>query len=133
MRVRDDRSRTLAQALEEHLTAWSERTGIAVEIWALPGRDVPAAFAEVVLAVLEEALANVELHSRARVVSVAVTHGSGGLRMTVSDDGVGFFGEARGRGVAAMRDRFRRLGGSLGVNGSPGEGTTVTGVLPHRR
>ncbi|MEU4831585.1 ATP-binding protein [Streptosporangium sp. NPDC023615] len=132
VRVRDDRSRTLAQALEEHLTEWSERTGIAVEIWALPGRDVPAAFGEVVLAVLAEALSNVERHSRARVVSVAVTHGHGGLRMTVSDDGVGFFGEARGRGVTAMRAHFHRLGGSLGVNGSPGEGTTVTGVLPRR-
>ncbi|GAA2984646.1 sensor histidine kinase [Streptosporangium longisporum] len=133
LRVRDDRSRSLARALEGYLTEWSERTGIAVEIWALPGRDVPASFTEVVLAVLEEALANVERHSRARTVSVAVTHGRGGLRMTISDDGVGFFGEARGRGVVAMRAHVRRLGGSLGVNGSPGEGTTVTGVLPLRR
>lgn len=130
VRVREGRSRSLAQALEERLTEWAERTGITVEIWALPARDVPPMVAGAVLAALGEALSNVERHSGARVVSVAVTLGRGGLRMTVSDNGVGFFGEAKGRGVAAMRTHLERLGGSCGVNGVPGEGTTVTGVVP---
>ncbi|GAA4186032.1 hypothetical protein GCM10022252_17410 [Streptosporangium oxazolinicum] len=132
VRVREGRSRSLAQALEEHLTEWAERTGIIVEIWALPAQDVPSRVARAVLAALGEALANVERHSRARVVSVAVTFGRAGLRMTVSDNGVGFFGEAEGRGVAAMRAHFEQLGGTLGVNGVPGEGTTVTGVVPRQ-
>ncbi|GAA3408629.1 sensor histidine kinase [Streptosporangium vulgare] len=132
VRVREGRSRSLAQALEEHLTEWAERTGITVEIWALPTRDVPPVVAGAVLGALGEALANVERHSGARVVSVAVTLGRGGLRMTVSDNGVGFFGEARGRGIAAMRAHFERVGGSCGVNGVPGEGTTVTGVVPRQ-
>ncbi|MFF3439662.1 sensor histidine kinase [Streptosporangium sp. NPDC002721] len=127
VRVREGRS--LAQALEEHLTEWAERTGIAVEIWALPAQDVPSVVARAVLATLGEALSNVERHSGARVVSVAVTFGRGGLRMTVSDNGIGFFGEAGGRGVAAMRAHLERLGGTLGVNGVPGEGTTVTGAV----
>ncbi|GAA2851530.1 hypothetical protein GCM10010517_09140 [Streptosporangium fragile] len=133
LRIREGRSRSLAQALEEHLTEWSERTGITVEIWALPARDVPAKVARAVLATLGEALSNVERHSRARVVSVAVTLGRGGLRMTVSDDGVGFLGPAEGRGVTAMRTHFTDLGGSFTINGVPGEGTTVTGVVPRRR
>ncbi|MGJ6961585.1 sensor histidine kinase [Streptosporangium sp. G11] len=132
VRVREGRSRSLAQALEEHLTEWAERTGIIVEIWALPAQDVPPKAARAVLAALGEALSNVERHSRARVVSVAVTFGRSGLRMTVSDNGVGFFGDAEGRGVAAMRTRFEQLGGGLSVNGVPGEGTTVTGVVPRQ-
>ncbi|MER6829329.1 ATP-binding protein [Streptosporangium sp. NPDC000563] len=132
VRVREGRSRSLAQALEEQLTEWAERTGIAVEIWALPAQGVPPGVARAVLAALGEALANAERHSRARVVSVAVTSGRGGLRMTVSDNGVGFFGEAGGRGITAMRTRFEQLGGTLGVNGVPGEGTTVTGVVPRQ-
>ncbi|GAA3119335.1 sensor histidine kinase [Streptosporangium carneum] len=123
--------RSLAQALEEHLTEWAESTGIVVEIWALPGRDVPARIARAVLVALGEALSNVELHSRARVVSVAVTLGPTGLRMTVSDDGAGFSGQAAGRGVAAMRAHFADVGGTLSVNSVPGEGTTVTGAVPH--
>ncbi|MEU8378672.1 ATP-binding protein [Streptosporangium sp. NPDC048865] len=132
VRVREGRSRSLAQALEEHLTEWAERTGIAVEIWALPALDVPSVTAGAVLTALGEALANVERHSGARVVSVAVTFGRAGLRMTVSDNGIGFFGEARGRGVTAMRACFERLGGTLSVNGVPGEGTTVTGAVPRQ-
>lgn len=132
VRVREGRSRSLAQALEERLSEWAEHAGIVVEIWALPAQGVPAGVARAVLAAFEEALANVERHSRARVVSVAVTVGHGGLRMTVSDNGVGFFGEAGGRGITAMRTHFERLGGTLGVNGVPGEGTTVTGVVPRQ-
>ncbi|MEV7009382.1 ATP-binding protein [Streptosporangium sp. NPDC051022] len=121
---------SLAQALEEHLAEWAESTGITVEIWALPGRDVPVRIARAVLATLGEALSNVERHSRARVVSVAVTLGSAGLRMTVSDNGIGFAGPVTGRGVTVMRTHFTEVGGTLSVNGVPGEGTTVTGVVP---
>ncbi|GIM98820.1 hypothetical protein Pve01_04790 [Planomonospora venezuelensis] len=125
--------RSLAQALEEHLVDWSERTGIAVETWALPTHDAPPRIARAVLATLGEALSNVERHSGAALVSVAVTLGPGGLRMTVSDHGEGFDGPATGRGVTAMRDHLRGVGGTLTVNGVPGEGTTVTAVVPRRR
>jgi signal transduction histidine kinase len=132
LRVREGRSRSLAQALEGHLTEWSERTGITVEIWALPTGDAPARITRAVMAVLGEALANVERHSGARAVAVAVTLGRSGLRMTVSDNGIGFFGHAEGRGIAAMHAHFDRVGGALGVNGVPGEGTTVSGVVPRQ-
>lgn len=132
LRLSGGRSGSLAQALEGHLAEWSERTGIAVEIWALPAHDVPSETSRAAMAVLEEALANVERHSGARTVSVAVTFGRGGLRLTVSDNGGGFTGAARGRGIRAMRAHFGRLGGALSVNGVPGEGTTVTGVVPRQ-
>ncbi|MDP9861606.1 MULTISPECIES: ATP-binding protein [Streptosporangium] len=129
--MRGDRS--LAQALEEHLAEWAERTGTVAEIWALPGDDVDPRTARAVMATLGEALSNVERHSRAGAVSLAVTLGRGGLRMTVSDDGVGFSGPAAGRGIAVMRAEFAGLGGTLTVNGVEGGGTTVTGVVPRRR
>ncbi|WP_158578531.1 sensor histidine kinase [Spongiactinospora rosea] len=122
----------LAEALEDHLDRWSRRTGIAVETWALPQGDVEPDVSRGVMAAFGEALANVERHSRARTVSVAVTLGASGLRMTVSDDGVGFYGTATGRGAALMRAAFAELGGVLTVHGVPGEGTTVTGVIPRR-
>ncbi|MBG0829267.1 hypothetical protein HS041_15985 [Planomonospora sp. ID67723] len=131
LRMREGRS--LAQALEEHLDDWSGRTGITVEIWALPAHDAPPRIARAVLATLGEALSNVERHSRSALVSVAVTLGPGGLRMTVSDHGEGFTGPADGRGVTAMRTHLEEIGGTLTVNGVPGEGTTVTAVVPRRR
>ncbi|MEU6997462.1 ATP-binding protein [Nonomuraea sp. NPDC046570] len=123
----------LAEALEHYLSEWTRRTGITVETWALPEGEVPARIARGVMVAFEEALLNVERHSGARTVSVAVTLGPSGLRMTVSDNGHGFSSEPEGRGIALMRARFRELGGNLSVNGVRGEGTTVTGVVPRTR
>ncbi|GGO73410.1 sensor histidine kinase [Nonomuraea cavernae] len=126
--------RSLAEALECDVTEWSERTGIRVERWALPATDVPSRIAQAVLTAIREALANVEAHSGAEVVSIAVTIGGSGLRMTVSDHGAGFDpGRAGGRGIARMRAAFTDVGGNLSVNSVPGEGTTVTGAVPKAR
>jgi len=57
---------SLAEALETYLAEWSERTGIAVETWALPSTDVPSRIGAGVLAAMREALGNVEAHSGAR-------------------------------------------------------------------
>jgi signal transduction histidine kinase len=130
--MRGDHS--LAQVLEDYFDDWSGRTGIAVEVWALPGRDVRPSLSRrvgrAVFEVIREALANVERHSHARTVSIALTVGRRGLRLTVSDDGGGFPPEKTGRGLTAMQRAFADLGGSLTVNGVPGEGTTVSGVVP---
>ncbi|MEV0387771.1 ATP-binding protein [Nonomuraea sp. NPDC050643] len=124
-------ARTLAQELENHLAQWSDRTGITVETWALPTADVPARVTRGVLAVLREALANVERHSGASTVSVAITTGRAGLRLTISDNGAGPAGGAdrSAAGIAGMRTAFAELGGTLSVRGVPGEGTTVSGLL----
>ncbi|SEH01365.1 two-component system, NarL family, sensor histidine kinase UhpB [Nonomuraea solani] len=124
--IRVMKSETLAGELEDHLAQWSARTGITVETWALPASDVPARVSRGVLAVVREALANVERHSGASTASIAVTAGRGGLRLTVSDNGTGAVPECAGHG---MRAAFAELGGTLSVHGVPGEGTTVTGTL----
>ncbi|WP_031165156.1 sensor histidine kinase [Streptosporangium roseum] len=124
----------LTRALKGYLPHWAERSGIVVETWALPGGTVPREIARAVYATVLEALANVERHSGAAHVSVAITLSASGLRMTVSDDGGGF-PESRadrspGRGLAAMRAWFAEVGGTLTVNTVPAGGTTVTGVVP---
>ncbi|WP_433497177.1 sensor histidine kinase [Sphaerimonospora sp. CA-214678] len=125
-----------SQNLEDYLSDWTDRSGITVEVWALPGRTVAVDLARVVYDTLVEALANVERHSGATHVSIAVTVGAGGLRMTVSDDGAGFAVDQAvrygGRGLAVMRARFSEVGGRLTINSVPGGGTTVTGVIPVR-
>ncbi|MEO3871376.1 ATP-binding protein [Nonomuraea sp. B12E4] len=124
---------SLAEALEGCLAEWSERTGIAVETWALPATDVPSPVSSGVMTAMREALSNVEKHSRARTVSIAVTVGRSGLRMTVSDDGQGFAMTRAGRGIARMRAAFAEIGGGLSVNSVLGEGTTVSGVISKNR
>ncbi|MEV0383980.1 hypothetical protein [Nonomuraea sp. NPDC050643] len=112
-----------AQALENYLERWEERTGIAVEVWALPDGDVPPRVAEAVLATVREAFDNVERHSRARTACIAVTVGRRGLRLTISDDGAGAAG-------LIMRSGLTEVAGTLKINSVPGSGTTVSAAVP---
>ncbi|MEU0569908.1 ATP-binding protein [Nonomuraea sp. NPDC005983] len=112
------------------MAEWSARVGIVVEVWALPEGDVPDLVARNLDATVCEALANIERHSRARTVAIAVTVGKNGLRLTVSDDGRGFPPGTTGRGLSAMKAHFAGVGGALTVNGVPGAGTTVRGLIP---
>ena len=81
---------------------------------------------------VQEALTNVGKHGEATRVSVAVTEADGHVRVTVSDNGRGFEPGAvtAGFGVAGMRERVELLGGELSLASAPGEGTTITAVLP---
>jgi signal transduction histidine kinase len=127
LRMRGKRS--LARAIEDYLTEWSERTGITVEVWAMPKERVPGPVADAVYAVVLEALSNVEQHSGAHTLSIALTMGPGGLRLTISDNGIGFPPGRTGRGTDAMKRRFSEVGGTLTINSVVGEGTTVSGQI----
>ncbi|MFC4013239.1 sensor histidine kinase [Nonomuraea purpurea] len=83
-----------------------------------------------------EALTNIRRHaSEARLVTVAVARGAGGLRVAVSDDNGRPTGPAPapradgGTGLVALTERFTGLRGSLEAGPGPA-GWTVVGVLP---
>lgn len=80
-----------------------------------------------------EALANTLKHARARRVCVELARRGDDLRVTVSDDGVGFHPtdplHVAGQGLAGMKDRFAALDGSVDVDSRPGVGTTVSASI----
>jgi signal transduction histidine kinase len=82
----------------------------------------------------QEALANVRKHARASRCHVLVEDLDGGLRLVVTDDGVGLSGEPQQRpdhlGVVSMRERAAMAGGWCRLTGAPGVGTTVEVWLP---
>ncbi len=82
-----------------------------------------------------EAVTNAIKHALADRLRVAVSADDAGLRVTVSDDGVGFdeSGLQHRGGLVHMRDRVNALGGSLRLLTRPGEGTTVSAVFPRDR
>jgi signal transduction histidine kinase len=102
----------------------------------LPPRRRPPSIEEVVLRVAEEALHNALRHASAATVTVTLAPlGSTGVRCSIVDDGVGFDlpaadAASRRLGLASMRERARRVRGSLSVRSAPGKGTTVTLEVP---
>ncbi|WP_193214708.1 ATP-binding protein [Luteolibacter marinus] len=80
-----------------------------------------------------EALNNVVRHSGARVVTLSIVTGADDLKVSISDDGLGFEqSEANpgSDGLVGMEERLKKIGGGCRVLSCPGQGTTVEFTLP---
>jgi two-component system sensor histidine kinase DesK len=87
----------------------------------------PGASAVLAMA-LREAVTNVIRHSGARSCRIALFQGSGGLELTVSDDGDGQ-AVRPGGGLAGLTSRLIAAGGELAVEGDT-RGTRLTARVP---
>jgi len=92
--------------------------------------------------IVQEALLNVVRHSRASHLGLLLERRHGQIRIYVEDDGVGFDPhkvEGSHLGLLGMQERAEMLGGTLQVESSMGNGTSVIVEVPdvyprtHRR
>jgi signal transduction histidine kinase len=86
---------------------------------------------------MREAIRNAVSHSGCSRIGVSLEVSDGEVAGSVQDDGRGFDPEAVGQatpswgvGLRSMRERAEMLGGSLRVDSSPGDGTTVEVSVP---
>jgi len=82
-----------------------------------------------VLAVLGESLSNAARHAGASAVDVVLS-AVDDVTLSVRDDGCGVPRDVLESGLANMRQRAERLGGSCTIVPTPGGGTTVTWSVP---
>ncbi len=150
---------TLREALETFVTTWSAGTGVRAR-FEQKGRPAPLAprVESDLLLITREALHNIARHATATSVNVVLQFGPAGLRLLISDDGVGFdvaafsaLGQpdgARsdgstavthesfnrrltgGMGLRGMRERAQLLGASLHIESAPGWGVRIALTLP---
>jgi len=84
-----------------------------------------------VFAIINEAMANIVRHAKARNVSIHVHDLGEQLQVMIKDDGIGMAPTAQpGYGLRNMRDRSRLLNGDLRFSEPSGKGTTVTLDIP---
>ncbi len=130
----------LQPALANYLAQWSERTKISVDFHSAnlaPQRLAPE-IETTLFRIVQEALTNVMKHAQARCVSVIVESGANDIRVIVEDDGKGFEMERslggpnqEGRlGLVGMQERVAMIAGTLNIESSPGQGTTVFLRIP---
>ena len=128
--------RELGRVLWSHTETFSQVSSIPAEM--LQSGTEPPLTVETrarLFSIAHNALTNAFLHARAGRVEVRLDFGTGGIQLSVSDDGIGLpedYAE-RGRGFRGMRADAERLGGRLIVeSGGDSGGTTVTCETPHR-
>ncbi|HLO31389.1 MAG TPA: ATP-binding protein [Anaerolineales bacterium] len=83
------------------------------------------------LAILNETLANIVRHAKARNVKILAEDIGEKLQVVIKDDGVGLSSDVQpGYGLRNMRDRARLLNGELHFSEPSSKGTTVTLEIP---
>jgi two-component system CheB/CheR fusion protein len=124
----------LAEALRQLVRDFGEREGMLV---TFADRAVPAVIpvgpAAALYRIAQEALRNVAKHAGKTHVKVTLVGIDHVLQLSVRDLGEGFdTGEVRGRGLGlvSMEERARWVGGSLRIESTPGEGTSVEAEIP---
>ena len=92
-------------------------------------RELPPAQEACLALALREAVTNIQRHARATSAMAELTADDGSIQLRVRDDGHGGISE-HGNGLIGMRERVEALGGSLWVESTRGNGTTLTLRLP---
>jgi signal transduction histidine kinase len=129
----------LGNVLEREVEAFERRSKTRVSLKVEGDLDTMTASQRIALyRILQEGLANVREHSKAKHVWIRVHGGPNGSEAEITDDGRGFevaktliTAAKRGRlGLVGMGERVRLLGGSFDVDSRPGGPTTLRLILP---
>ncbi len=118
---------------------FTERSGMKGQLKAVgEERRLPRDTEIGLFRIAQEALWNVERHSRATEMVVTVTFTGHEARLNIRDNGIGFnvppvlgaFSASSQLGLLGMQERTELLGGKLTIESSPGKGTTVIASIP---
>ena len=117
-----------------------EKQGLLVTVTAVDDSDLrlPEDQTLLLFQSVRELLINCWKYAQTKDVAVSLEHGNGELRITVSDNGVGFDpaddsskddGSSK-FGLFSIRERMKALGGNCTIQSARGVGTTATLILP---
>ncbi|MEY2893350.1 MAG: hypothetical protein RJA98_3258 [Pseudomonadota bacterium] len=127
----------LAAALDQLGQAFGEASGLAVSmrVRGTPLR-LPDEVNTVLFRITQECLTNIEKHAQASQVQLRLLFHRGGLRLSVSDDGVGMdiptldADPHRGIGLRNMRERIEAVGGQFRIQSFPGRTQVLADIRP---
>lgn len=126
----------VAEAISQYADSLEDTSGLQVEIEVTSLESCMSPDAELALyRIVQEALGNAARHAGTETVRVKIDRRDGVVIARVTDYGCGFFVDeqiegGKGLGIFGMRERAEYVGGSVRIESSPGEGTTVLAELP---
>ncbi|HTW07349.1 MAG TPA: sensor histidine kinase [Acidimicrobiales bacterium] len=127
----------LEAALRDHLSAWSQATGVEGRFEAGPRPPLSPNSETVMYRVVQEALANVAKHARASLTTVTISGVGAGVQVVVRDNGKGFSTPSQPDllrsghfGLVVMRERVELAAGKFEVQSAPRTGTEVVIWVP---
>ncbi|MBX6355212.1 MAG: GAF domain-containing sensor histidine kinase [Micromonosporaceae bacterium] len=130
--LRTPMSATLRTDLREMVDGAARPLGFrpALELTGPVDSAVPDDLRPDLLAVVREGLSNVARHARASAATVRVQVGDGRLLVGIADNGVGAAGAQERGGLANMRQRAARHGGTFDIRPAEPSGTIIEWCVP---
>jgi signal transduction histidine kinase len=113
--------------------ALASRAALPVELDMATMPRLPRSIEAAAYYVVSEALANAAKHAKASAVEVSLKLDAGMVQVLIQDDGTGGAGTSGGSGILGLRDRVEALGGTMELVSPPGEGTSISVVMPVER
>ena len=128
----------LIPALHAHVKGLAARKEIKIHLTAFGGVEALGNAERTVLyRVAQEALSDVARHAHATEVKISISRVPRAIRMEISDNGQSFHVEKtlsaknpKRLGLVGMKERVEMVGGSLTIESTAGNGTTVRAVIP---
>ena len=122
----------LPTTLREYVFEWENRNDAVVNLTIRNERPLPLETEQAIYRVIQEALANISRHSKAKRADVSLVYNTDSLQVTIADDGCGFDmnQKAKGMGFRSMRDRISNIRGTIQSQSAPGQGTRVIVQIP---
>ncbi len=128
-------SEPLAKSLTRLVERFSEESRLPANL-EISGnsRPLPPALETTLIRIAQEGLANVRKHAQARTVTLTLTYFADQIVLDVQDDGQGLSPSSQstssGYGLISLRERLTQLNGTLDIESTPGEGTTLVAAIP---
>ncbi|MDB5249229.1 MAG: domain S-box protein [Segetibacter sp.] len=125
----------VAEAIEWQSTNFTKHTGIPVEFSSnVNDYKFSPAISTGLFRIFQESLTNVSRHAQATKVVCTLKKYPNCLKLTISDDGVGFDvnkkGERKTLGLLGVKERVLMLDGKFNIASEPGKGTAISVELP---
>lgn len=124
----------LTGALSDYVSRLSEASGTNITFSTCGNpRSLPEAAELALLRAGQEAVTNALRHAAAETISVELSYDAEGVRLDVTDNGLGFDPRSTvpGSGLLAMRNRAEHLGAELSILSEPSHGTEVIVAMPY--
>jgi signal transduction histidine kinase len=139
LRAQGLEGRTLDEALQQMVATLTDSSGVRSRC-GIEGDSVPLPdfIAGNLLLLAQEGVTNALKHSSANRIDVGVEYSADGVSLRIEDDGCGFNpGTAPGLreghfGLQGMRERVKRLGGTIDIASAIGQGCRINATVPTR-
>jgi signal transduction histidine kinase len=128
--VRAGNETNFVAVLEQLLQEIHSDTGVDINLVRESEIALPPLQAGILLSAIKECTTNAIKHGQATHMDILIGEYKGNLRVTFTDNGRGTDDIKSGSGLSIMRERVQSVGGTLEIESAPGEGFTVSLIIP---